>query len=87
MSWYKLLLHKSGIIAFTLKQFVCTGPVRYRDLTAVQRDLDNLRSAAADFNVADLFMTAISPGMVKRTRNAGPTARSSLTSASRATAS
>ena len=41
----------------------CTGPVRWREgaTAEVQRDIDNLRSAGAGLQAADLFMTGLSP--------------------------
>ena len=42
----------------------CTGPVAYRDHTEVQRDIANLRDAAARVDVTDVFMTAASPGVI-----------------------
>jgi 5-methyltetrahydropteroyltriglutamate--homocysteine methyltransferase len=42
----------------------CIGPVSYRDLDADRTDIDNLRAAVADADVADAFMTAASPGVI-----------------------
>ena len=40
---------------------VCVGPVRYRAEAALQRDIDNLKRAAAQVPHADVFMTAVAP--------------------------
>ena len=48
----------------SLRQHVCTGPLSYARLDEVDRDIANLEAAARDVEVADLFMTAISPAMV-----------------------
>jgi 5-methyltetrahydropteroyltriglutamate--homocysteine methyltransferase len=42
----------------------CVGPVRYRDLDAVSADIANLKTALAGLDVADVFMTAASPGVI-----------------------
>jgi 5-methyltetrahydropteroyltriglutamate--homocysteine methyltransferase len=42
----------------------CIGPVKYRDLDAVETDIENLRSASAGRDVSDIFMTAASPGVI-----------------------
>ncbi len=43
---------------------VCTGPVSYRDTTLVQADIANLTSATAGRDVAEVFMSAASPGVI-----------------------
>lgn len=45
---------------------VCEGPVSYKDLSAVQRDCDNLKAALQNVNVTEAFMTAASPGVISR---------------------
>jgi 5-methyltetrahydropteroyltriglutamate--homocysteine methyltransferase len=40
------------------------GPVSLRDASAVQRDIANLKAAVQAVEVADVFMTAASPGVV-----------------------
>ena len=42
----------------------CIGPVAYHDTSLVQADIDNLRQAAAGQQVADVFMSAASPGVI-----------------------
>ncbi len=42
----------------------CTGPVRYRGETAVQRDIDNLRRAATAVPHHAVFMPAVAPSGV-----------------------
>jgi 5-methyltetrahydropteroyltriglutamate--homocysteine methyltransferase len=44
---------------------VCTGPITYAGGAALQRDIDNLKSAAKGLPVADLFMPAVSPTSVE----------------------
>ncbi len=43
----------------------CTGPVAWKDFSAVQRDIDNLRAATAQ-GVEEAFMSAVSPGQAAR---------------------
>jgi 5-methyltetrahydropteroyltriglutamate--homocysteine methyltransferase len=42
----------------------CNGPIEWSDFAAVQRDIDNLKSAAAAAGAEHTFMTAASPGVV-----------------------
>jgi 5-methyltetrahydropteroyltriglutamate--homocysteine methyltransferase len=42
----------------------CTGPVTYGDRLAVQRDIDNVKSAASGTAATEVFMTAASPGVI-----------------------
>jgi 5-methyltetrahydropteroyltriglutamate--homocysteine methyltransferase len=44
------------------KVLCCTGSIGWQDFSEVERDLENLRLAAADAGAEELFMTAISPG-------------------------
>jgi 5-methyltetrahydropteroyltriglutamate--homocysteine methyltransferase len=56
-----------GAGSASLRVHVCTGPVSYRAMDEVDRDIANLKAAAeaaGQSGVSDLFMTAISPGMV-----------------------
>jgi 5-methyltetrahydropteroyltriglutamate--homocysteine methyltransferase len=48
---------------------VCTGPISYVGHEAVERDIENLKTAAADASVEGLFMPSVSPGMVFMYRN------------------
>jgi 5-methyltetrahydropteroyltriglutamate--homocysteine methyltransferase len=42
----------------------CTGPIAYRDLAAVQTDLDNLAAATQGVPAAEVFVSAASPGVI-----------------------
>jgi 5-methyltetrahydropteroyltriglutamate--homocysteine methyltransferase len=42
----------------------CIGPVAYRDTSLVETDIANLRQATAGREVADVFMSAASPGVI-----------------------
>ena len=44
----------------------CVGPLRYKDESALRRDLANLKSAAAKAKPMEVFMTAASPGILTR---------------------
>jgi 5-methyltetrahydropteroyltriglutamate--homocysteine methyltransferase len=44
----------------------CIGPLRYKDRSALDRDLAHLKAAAAKSNPTDVFMTAPSPGILTR---------------------
>ncbi|HEY7065605.1 MAG TPA: cobalamin-independent methionine synthase II family protein [Chloroflexota bacterium] len=48
---------------------VCRGPITYQGQEAVQRDLANLKAAAAGAQPADVFMPAVAPSGVARNRN------------------
>jgi 5-methyltetrahydropteroyltriglutamate--homocysteine methyltransferase len=50
--------------ALDIEMPACIGPVSYRDLDAVRTDIANLQAAVADADVADVFMTAASPGVI-----------------------
>lgn len=43
------------------QELCCTGPVGWRDFSDVERDIANLKAATAGVDMADVFMTAISP--------------------------
>ena len=47
-----------------MPQPACTGPIGWRDFPAVQQDIDNLKAAAANTQVEEVFMTAASPGVI-----------------------
>jgi 5-methyltetrahydropteroyltriglutamate--homocysteine methyltransferase len=47
-----------------LKVPACTGPIEIADREAVQKDIANLKAAAARHAAADVFMTAASPGVI-----------------------
>ena len=42
----------------------CNGPIEWKDRAAVQRDVDNLRTAVSAAPPTDAFMTAASPGVI-----------------------
>ncbi len=42
----------------------CTGPVRYRDRSELDRDIANLLEAVKGVDVTEAFMTAASPGVI-----------------------
>jgi 5-methyltetrahydropteroyltriglutamate--homocysteine methyltransferase len=44
----------------------CVGPLRYKDRSALDRDLAHLKAAASKSNALDVFMTAPSPGILTR---------------------
>jgi 5-methyltetrahydropteroyltriglutamate--homocysteine methyltransferase len=44
----------------------CVGELRYKDRSALDRDLANLKAATAKAQPADVFMTAPSPGILTR---------------------
>ncbi len=44
----------------------CVGELRYKDRSALDRDIAHLKAAAAKSNPAEVFMTAPSPGILTR---------------------
>jgi 5-methyltetrahydropteroyltriglutamate--homocysteine methyltransferase len=44
----------------------CIGPLKYKDRSALDRDIAHLKTAAAKSNPVDVFMTAPSPGILTR---------------------
>jgi 5-methyltetrahydropteroyltriglutamate--homocysteine methyltransferase len=48
----------------TVSRPSCNGPIAWKDRTAVQKDIDNLRGAVAGVQPAEAFMTAASPGVI-----------------------
>ena len=48
------------------KRPACTGPVTWKDWPAVERDIQNLREAAAAAGAEQVFMTSPSPGQIGR---------------------
>lgn len=44
----------------------CVGPLRYKDRSALDRDIAHLKAAAGKSNPTDVFMTAPSPGILTR---------------------
>ncbi len=48
------------------KRPACTGPVEWKDWPAVERDIQNLKDAAASASADEVFMTSPSPGQIGR---------------------
>jgi 5-methyltetrahydropteroyltriglutamate--homocysteine methyltransferase len=48
------------------KRPACVGPVAWKDWPAVERDIQNLRDAAAATGAGEVFMTSPSPGQIGR---------------------
>lgn len=48
----------------SIPQPACTGPIAWKDLDAVQNDIDTLKAAVAAHQVEEVFMTAASPGVI-----------------------
>lgn len=46
------------------RRMVCTGPIRWKNLAAVQADIDNFRAALEGAQPADAFIPAASPGVL-----------------------
>lgn len=44
----------------------CTGPITYKGLAEVQRDIANLKAGLQGVDVSEAFMTAASPGVISR---------------------
>jgi len=42
----------------------CTGPIGYRDPTAIKMDLDNVAEAVKDLEPTEVFISAASPGVI-----------------------
>jgi 5-methyltetrahydropteroyltriglutamate--homocysteine methyltransferase len=55
---------REGLVAKPVK-LVCTGPVSYCGHEALQRDIANVKAAAAKSGAAEVFMTAVSPSDVE----------------------
>ena len=49
-----------------MRQPACTGPIAWKDWPAVERDIRNLKEAAAGQVVEEVFMTAASPGVIAK---------------------
>lgn len=47
-----------------VKRPACTGPVTYKDHTALQRDIDNFKAALQGVNPTEAFLSAASPGVI-----------------------
>jgi len=48
----------------TYKRPVCKGPIKVKDLSALQKDIDNMKAALATAKVTEGFMNAVSPGTI-----------------------
>jgi len=48
----------------TYKRPVCKGPIKVKDLSALQKDIDNMKAALATVKVTEGFMNAVSPGTI-----------------------
>lgn len=48
----------------SIPQPTCSGPIAWKDWEAVQKDIDNLKSAIEAREIEDVFMTAASPGVI-----------------------
>lgn len=55
---------REGLIAKPVK-LVCTAPVKYCGHEILQRDIRNVKAAAADSGASEVFMTAVSPSDVE----------------------
>jgi len=55
---------REGLIACPVK-LACTGPISYVGQDIVQREIANVQAAAAEQNVVEVFMTAVSPSDVE----------------------
>ncbi|MCP4176015.1 MAG: cobalamin-independent methionine synthase II family protein [Fuerstiella sp.] len=55
---------REGLIAQPVK-LVCTGPVKYCGHQTLQREIENVKAAARNNRVDDVFMTAVSPSDVE----------------------
>jgi 5-methyltetrahydropteroyltriglutamate--homocysteine methyltransferase len=62
-SWGERMLAERGR-ARRLTNPACVGPVAYPDTTLVEADIANLKEATAGQEVADVFMSAASPGVI-----------------------
>ena len=56
--------YRTGIVAQPVR-LVCTGPVRYTGLDALQRDIATIKAATQPTSAREVFMTAISPSDIE----------------------
>ncbi len=47
-----------------IRRPTCSGPIEWKDFSAAQKDIDNLKSATRDVKAEEVFMTAASPGVI-----------------------
>ena len=50
--------------AAVLNRPACNGPLSWKDFSAVEKDIANLKAAAAAVDVEDVFMSSSSPGNI-----------------------
>jgi 5-methyltetrahydropteroyltriglutamate--homocysteine methyltransferase len=62
-AWGERMLAERGRTR-RLTNLACVGPVSYRDTSLVEADITNLREATAGQDVAEVFMSAASPGVI-----------------------
>jgi 5-methyltetrahydropteroyltriglutamate--homocysteine methyltransferase len=62
-AWGERMMAERGR-ARRLTNPACIGPVSYRDTSLVEADIANLREATTGQDVADVFMSAASPGVI-----------------------
>ncbi|MDE3077246.1 MAG: cobalamin-independent methionine synthase II family protein, partial [Chloroflexota bacterium] len=63
--YWQRLFGEPAMEGFThLKTPACTGPIKLKDPTAVQRDVANFKAALKGVQPQDMFMTAASPGVI-----------------------
>jgi len=55
-----------GLVASFVTRPTCVGPIAWKDFSAVQRDIENLKAATQGAAVEEVFMTAVSPGQAAR---------------------
>ena len=48
----------------TYKRPVCKGPIKVKDLSGLQKDIDNMKASLATAKVTEGFMNAVSPGTI-----------------------
>jgi 5-methyltetrahydropteroyltriglutamate--homocysteine methyltransferase len=59
--FYEELDTRSGLKGRMSFRAVCTGPIKYVGMSAVQRDIANLKEAAAKAKVKDAFLPVVAP--------------------------
>ena len=55
---------QSHLSSRNMPQPACTGPIAWKDWPAVERDIDNLKTASEGSGIEEVFMTAASPGVI-----------------------
>src|SRR4029450_3733285 len=59
--YYEQYFKKYASTVTPLRRIICRGPISYVGQELLQTDIDNLRAAAAPFDVADVFMPSTGP--------------------------